>query len=246
MTGRPAPPQSRPERLRRSPGVRHEGTQHHRPLGSCRHGPALADGARHQLVPALHWLTAALILTMVVLGLIMTDLPLGERKFALYQLHKSIGLTILGLGAARLAWRLTNPVPRLPATLRPWERGLAHTTHIAMYGLILALPLSGWIMSSAKGFPVSVFGWFTLPDLVSENEVLAARATIFHEIAVYLLIFFLLLHISGALKHHFIDRDETLKRMAPVLKMSARRAAMTATPWRSASASDSSDASGRA
>ena len=152
---------------------------------------------------------------MIGLGLYMVRQDPSPFMFKLYFWHKSIGATVLALVALRLMWRLSVLYPAPLPSHRRWEKILAKTVHAFLYAALLALPLSGWIMSSAKGFSVSVFGWFTLPDLVDDNKSLAMRATEFHEITAYALIGFLCLHIGGALKHHIIDRDDTLRRMLP-------------------------------
>lgn len=173
----------------------------------------LRYGAVAQL---LHWLIVGLIITQFVLASQADDLPLGPAKVAVLAQHKSFGLTIFMLAVLRLLWRLTNPVPRLPSTTPAWQRIAAHVSHIALYGLILVTPLFGWMMSSARNFPVSWFGLFTFPDLVQPDR---ARYELFHEIHEALatsLLVIAVLHAAAALKHHFIDRDDVLRRMLPV------------------------------
>src|SRR5579863_2294041 len=117
-------------------------------------------GALSQL---LHWLIVVLIIVQVTLASMADDLPAGVRKIALLARHKSVGITILMLAILRLAWRWTNPTPQLPQTLKPYEQTLARVTHAMLYVLLFAMPLSGWMMSSARGFPVSWFGFLPCP-----------------------------------------------------------------------------------
>jgi cytochrome b561 len=163
----------------------------------------------------LHWVIVILILVQVLIGLQAVDLPLGMKKLALLAKHKSFGMTILGLAVLRLAWRATNRTPELPDTLKSWERVLAHVTHWGLYGLLFALPITGWLMSSARGFPVSWFGLVQIPDLVSRNQGLYDAMLQTHHMLVYLLYAVVLLHVAAALKHHFMLKDDVLKRMLP-------------------------------
>lgn len=164
----------------------------------------------------LHWLIVALIITQFILASKADDLPLGPAKIGVLAQHKSFGMTIFMLAVLRLLWRLANPVPRLPSTTPHWQRIAAHLSHLALYGLILITPLFGWMMSSARNFPVSWFGMFTFPDLVQPDR---ARYEFFHDVHETLAISLLViaaLHVAAALKHHFIDRDDVLRRMLPV------------------------------
>src|SRR5258708_30728304 len=117
----------------------------------------------------LHWLIVALVIVQFTLAALADDLPPGVKKLALLARHKSFGLTILALAALRLAWRFANPTPDLPPTLRSYERKLARVTHGLLYLLLFAMPLTGWMMSSARGFPGSWFGFFQLPDLLPRS-----------------------------------------------------------------------------
>jgi cytochrome b561 len=157
-----------------------------------------------------HWLIAALILTLLPLGLYMHGLPLSPGKLQLYAWHKWLGITVLVLAALRLAWRLAHRPPA-PA----WQLRIAELTHRLLYVLMLAVPLSGWLMSSAKGFPVVWFGVLPLPDLVSKDAELATLFQQMHFVFNYSLTALLGLHIAGALKHALIDRNATLSRMLP-------------------------------
>jgi cytochrome b561/polyisoprenoid-binding protein YceI len=164
----------------------------------------------------LHWLIVALIALQATLGLIGLMLPLGVEKLAVLARHKSIGITILALAALRLVWRWLNPTPRLPSNLKPHERFLARFTHAALYAILFAMPLTGWIMSSARGFPVSWFNLFQLPDLVSKSAALYHAMVMTHALLAGALGVTVALHIAGALKHHFVLKDDTLRRMLPM------------------------------
>ena len=172
-------------------------------------------GAVSQL---LHWLVVALVITQFVLASLAEDLAPGMAKLGLLARHKSVGITILGLALLRLAWRLGQPVPALPSGMPRWQRGLATGTHHLLYALLLAMPLSGWLMSSARNYPVSWFGLVQLPDLIApgEHAFEALRAT--HGTLAALLAATALLHLAGALKHHFVDRDDVLRRMLPFMR----------------------------
>jgi cytochrome b561 len=161
---------------------------------------------------ALHWLMALLIFSAFPLGVYMHDLPLSPTKLQLFSYHKWLGITILLAAAARLAWRVTHPAPALPDMPR-WQRIAAHGIHHLLYVLLFAIPLSGWLMSSAKGFPTVWFGVLPLPDLVGKNKELGDLLKAVHEALNFGLLLLVGLHIAGALKHHFIERDDTLRRM---------------------------------
>ena len=166
----------------------------------------------------LHWLIVVLIAIQVTLALIADDLPLGMKKLAMLARHKSVGITILALAVIRLLWRWANPTPPLPGTLKPYERVLANITHAGLYILLFAMPLSGWMMSSARGFPVSWFGWFQLPDLVPKNKALYDAMLETHEVLAIALGAIVFLHIAAAAKHHFVLKDNVLRRMLPFTK----------------------------
>lgn len=166
----------------------------------------------------LHWLIVALIITQVILALTASQLH-GMAKLAMLARHKSVGITILMLAAVRLVWRLVNPTPPLPITLKPYERLLANFTHAALYALIFAMPITGWIMTSARGFPVSWFNLFQLPDLVAKNRPLYEAMQETHESLAWTLGAVATLHLLAALKHHFVLKDTVLRRMLPFSKI---------------------------
>jgi len=163
----------------------------------------------------LHWLIFFLVITQFILASIAADLPLGMRKLAVLARHKSVGITIFVLVVLRLAWRWSNPTPPLPSGLKPYERVLAAVTHAGLYVLLLAMPLTGWIMSSARNFPVSWFSLFQLPDLVKPNQAVYRAMVQTHLALAWTLVLTVGLHVLAALKHHFVLRDDVLRRMLP-------------------------------
>jgi cytochrome b561 len=167
------------------------------------------------LSKTLHWLIVLMILAQWYLGLHALSLGNSPAKIGVFALHKSIGMTVLMLAIVRLVWRWLNPVPSLDGLAKPWERRLAHLSHVLLYGLIFAMPLTGWLMSSARNFPVSWFKLFQWPDLVQPDEALFHQLQWLHKHLFITLVVVAALHILGALKHHFIDRNELLKRMLP-------------------------------
>ncbi|MBS0379347.1 MAG: cytochrome b [Proteobacteria bacterium] len=162
-----------------------------------------------------HWLIVLGIVAQFTLATLFDDLPAGPKKLTLLARHKSIGITILVLVALRLTWRGMNATPELPGTLKPYERTLAKVTHVLLYVLLFLVPLSGWLMSSARGFPVSWFGMFQLPDLVPKNKALYDALVTTHGILAWALGLVATLHLLAALKHHFVLKDDVLRRMLP-------------------------------
>jgi cytochrome b561 len=166
----------------------------------------------------LHWLMAFLIIGLAALGLYMVTLPdvgFNTKKITLILLHKEFGLSVLALLAVRLAWRLTHVLPQLAAHLPDWQKVTARFVHLCFYALMFALPVTGWLMSSAAGIPVSFFGLFMLPDLLPHNEYLFHRFIDIHKWFGYGLIFFIFVHVGAALRHHFVFKDDTLRKMLP-------------------------------
>jgi cytochrome b561 len=170
------------------------------------------------LAQLFHWTIAALIVTQFTLAWTADDLPLGTRKLGLLAWHKSFGMTILMLAILRLVWRLRTPPPALPSGMSRFERIAARTTHIAFYVLLFAMPLAGWMMSSAKNYAVSWFGLFTWPNLIGKNEAAFDFLRATHDTMSDVLFAIAVLHILAALKHHFWNRDDVLKRMLPFTK----------------------------
>ena len=185
--------------------------------------PTTDAGRRYGAVAqALHWTIAALIVVQFVLAKLAEHLPLGIEKLILLARHKSFGMTILMLAVLRLAWRVANPPPPLPSGMTRAARTTAGVTHAAMYVLLFAMPLSGWLMSSAKNYSVSWFGLFTWPNLIGPDEAAFRLLRETHGILSNLLLAIVILHVLAALKHHFWDQDDVLRRMLPFTRSRMR------------------------
>lgn len=167
---------------------------------------------------ALHWTIATLILFEFGLGWVATEWHLSPTKLDLMVWHKSFGVLVLALVAVRVVWRLANVVPLLPATTPLWQQRAAHGSHLLLYLLQLALPLSGWVINSASNFPFRVFWWFRLPAIATPSEALSHAAKLGHLYLFWALAAVLLLHIAAALDHHFRVGDKVLVQMLPLLR----------------------------
>ena len=163
----------------------------------------------------LHWLIGLMILISLGVGLYMVDLKLSPTKLQLYSWHKWAGVTIFALVLIRCVWRLTHTPPPLPIHLPRWQRLVAEGTHYALYALMIAIPLTGWLMSSAKGFQTVYFGVLPIPDMLTKNKELGDTLNLVHRYLNYSMIAIIAAHIGAALKHHFIDKDDILRRMLP-------------------------------
>ena len=183
--------------------------------------PQTTDNARYSSIAiAFHWLLALLICASFAVGLYMTSLAFSPQRLKLYNWHKWAGVTILALSALRLLWRLTHKAPRLPDTMPAWQKWASHVSHGALYVFFFAVQLTGWAYSSAAGFPIVWFGVLPLPDFVDKNRELAELIKPLHWMAAYGLATVVVVHIAAAIKHHFIDRDNILRRMLPQTKKS--------------------------
>ncbi|HHT9952753.1 TPA: cytochrome b [Legionella pneumophila] len=158
-----------------------------------------------------HWIMAALIIGLLGVGLYMVRLPISLEKLKLYGWHKEYGFLVLFLAFFRLIWRLTNQLPELAIPLL--EKIAARSMHWAFYFFMFAMPISGWLITSAAGLPASFFGLFVLPDLVAPDENRRILFQLIHEWLGYALIMAIILHAAAALKHHFINKDDILRRM---------------------------------
>ena len=177
--------------------------------------PRIAPAHYTRTAKVLHWLLALLLFALLGLGFYMRDLPLSPDKLQLYAWHKWAGVGAFLLALLRLGWRLTHRPPALPASLSAVQRLAAHAGHLGLYVLMLAIPLSGWLMSSAKGFQTVWFGVLPLPDLVAKDQALGDLLATAHLGLNVALLILLAGHLGAALKHHFIDRDDILTRMLP-------------------------------
>ncbi len=177
----------------------------------------------------LHWTIAVLLIVNVGIAWYANELE-GAARIAPLQLHKPLGVTILLLTLVRLGWRMTNPPPPLSPTLKPWERTLAKWVHALFYVVLLAIPLTGWAMVSASKlihvFPIDMFGLFNWPAIGPLSELppdqMKATQGLFkeaHHLLAKVIIYGLIpLHVLGALKHQFLDKDNELSRMIPFLR----------------------------
>ncbi|MET0052915.1 MAG: cytochrome b [Candidatus Thiodiazotropha sp.] len=173
------------------------------------------SGKRYGIVAiGLHWLVALLVIALLSIGLYMTSLPDGDAKWEWYGLHKSLGISVFVLALARLIWRRVNIQPALPPGLKGYEIRLAHLTHALFYLALLVLPISGYVDSSAGGYHLAWFG-VGIPLLIPENKILLEISEVIHSSLAYLLIGLLAMHLAAVAKHHFILKDDTLRRMLP-------------------------------
>jgi cytochrome b561 len=169
------------------------------------------------IVVALHWINAALILELLAHGWIMTHAVFGAAEtFDLYQLHKSLGFSALVLTVMRLAARLSFPAPAEVSAAR-WERRLAIFAQAGLYLLTLAAIVAGWFVVSASPLPIPTrfFNLFVVPDVARPDAATFALAAVAHRLTAYAIAALVALHVAGALKHHWIDRDDVLRRMLP-------------------------------
>jgi len=171
----------------------------------------------------LHWLIAAAIIFQMVLGWRLGDAPKGATTYALFQLHKSIGFTILLLALLRLAWRFFHPPPALPSHMKVWEKTASHWVHMALYGIMIGLPLTGWIaVSTSKiNIPTVLYGVVPVPHLPFLSQLAVPTKSMLNDVAgaghgllVLLTCLLLLLHIGAVLKHQVIVKDDVFARMA--------------------------------
>lgn len=165
---------------------------------------------------ALHWVMAVLLTVLIVLGIYMVRLPdvgFNRTKITLIFVHKEIGVLVLAAAALRLAWRQVNPLPQLLETVPEWQQIAAAFVHITLYAMMLAQPLIGWVMSSASGIPVDFLGLFSLPNLVRRDEKLFQLLRSLHDWLGFVMAAFVCLHAAAALRHHFLLRDPTLRRI---------------------------------
>ena len=162
----------------------------------------------------LHWSVAILIIGLIGLGWWMVTLDYyHEWYYRSLELHKSFGILVLELGLIKIAWSVYSRAPEMVATLKRWERIGAHIMHVVLFSLMVLIPVTGYLISTSDGQAVSFFGWHQVPAVVSENETLRDLAIEAHYYLAYLTIALIVLHAGAALKHHFWDKDATLKKM---------------------------------
>ena len=172
------------------------------------------------LAQAFHWVTFLLLLASFGIGLTMVDLPLGLRKLQAFSWHKWVGVTVLLITVLRLGWRCANPAPPFPPSMPRWQRIAARLSHAGLYGLLLAMPMSGWVMSSALGLTTVYFGLVPLPDLVAPDRELGRSLVQLHHFLGFAFAMLIGVHIAAAIYHHVIARDDVARRMVPFMKPS--------------------------
>ena len=162
-----------------------------------------------------HWLTLLLLIGSFSLAVSMTRMPLSPRKLEFYSWHKWVGTTIFLIVILRLVWRLANPVPRQPPAVPSWQRRLAGLSHAALYTILIVMPLTGWIMSSALNLPLVYLGLVHIPSPFGVDRELGEAMRYVHQTLALLLLALVGIHILAALYHHFVLRDDVLRRMLP-------------------------------
>jgi cytochrome b561 len=176
-------------------------------------------GSRTDHYPAtsklLHWLVAVCVLATAPVAIAMTRASPGPTQDTLYNVHKSLGVLILALMILRLINRLVVGAPIADPGIEPWQKAVSSVVHTTLYVLLLAMPVVGYIANSAFGATTPFFGLFTLPPIVGKNEALATQLFTVHRWVGWLVIVLVLTHVSAALYHHFIRRDDVLRRMLP-------------------------------
>ena len=164
---------------------------------------------------SLHWLMAILLFGLLALGFYMHDLPLSPQKLQFYSWHKWAGVTAFLLVLVRLGWRVMHVPPALPAGMPKLMQFAAHAGHFMLYALMLAIPLTGWLMSTAKGFQTVWFGLLPIPDLLDKNKELGDLLAQVHSALNFLFIAVIVGHVGAALRQHLIDKDAILTRLLP-------------------------------
>lgn len=169
--------------------------------------------ARYGLVAqTLHWLMFLMLVGMVTLGYVMDEVH-GLLKIQIIGIHKATGICVLSLVALRLLWRAINITPNLPESTPSYQKWAAHGVHAGLYGMMVFLPVTGWMMSSAAGFPVSVYGFFTMPMVIAPDKALRQMFAEWHETGVVVFLVLAAAHVLAALVHHFYYKDNILRRM---------------------------------
>jgi len=163
----------------------------------------------------LHWAIALMVLVQIPAGVGMTSEPLGGISTPLYVLHKGMGSVLLVLVFVRILWRLTHRPPAFPDSMPALEQRIAHRTHIAIYALLVAMVVSGYLRTVADEYPIELLDALGVPPLVGYHPRLAEVMLVVHQFAVLALLGLIAIHIAAVLRHHLIDRDATLGRMWP-------------------------------
>jgi len=180
---------------------------------------AADHGAYTKPAIAMHWIVALLIFAAFGLGLYMTDIPgFTPTKLKLFSYHKWIGITVLIFAVLRVLWRLTHPAPGPVPGMPKWQHAAAEAAHVGLYLLILAVPLTGYLLSVAAGVKVVYLGLWELPMPFDKSDALKDIFSMAHEWLNWTMAAIVVVHILAALKHHVVERDGTLRRMVPFLR----------------------------
>jgi cytochrome b561 len=172
---------------------------------------------------ALHWVIALLVFVTFPVGIVMHEMALSPDKLRMLSYHKWLGVTVFILLVVRLAWRAAHKPAPMVEGMPQWQMIAAKGVHVLLYVLLFAIPLSGWLMSSAKGFQTVYLGMMPLPDLLSKDKVLGDALSELHKVLNITMLLLVIAHVAAALKHHFVERDGTLARMLPFLNRSSSK-----------------------
>ena len=172
-----------------------------------------AEAGYTAIARVFHWATAALVLVMIPIGIVMANTNVGPAQDTLYHVHRSIGAVLLPLVLARLLYRMSHPPPPLPASVAAGQRRIAHVTHWALYGLLLLQAVVGWIATSAYRAPILVFWLFEVPPIWPVDRPLSESLFAAHRVMGFALLGLITLHVGAALFHHFVLKDAVLRRM---------------------------------
>lgn len=162
-----------------------------------------------------HWIIAALVAIQIPAGIAMTSEPLAAYADPLFVLHKGLGVVLLVLVFGRVIWRATHPAPPFPAYMPPLERRIAHWTHMAIYGLLVTMVVSGYVRTAGDDYPIELLDVLGLPTLLPPMPDVAAVMLVIHQFAVIGLVALVAVHVGAVLGHHLIDGDPVLERMWP-------------------------------
>ena len=172
---------------------------------------------------ALHWLIALLVFVTFPVGVVMSEMALSPDKLRMLSYHKWLGVTVFILLVVRLVWRVAHQPAPLLASMPQWQVLAAKGVHVLLYVLLIAIPLSGWLMSSAKGFQTVYLGVLPLPDLLTKDKAMGDALNNLHLVLNITMLLLVTAHVAAAIKHQFVDRDGTLARMLPFLNRSSTK-----------------------